>query len=274
MPLLSFGLPGIGRRQRRAAALAGPRPPRLRNREGSQRFGEAQLVTPNGRLEGMKLGLDRGGSVPALPGASRCKDPRPVAPGGFTALLGARGGHCPQGATAAGAGPGAVVREGVDRDGPLAERAVPEGPRALGPNREEPGWPAVESPADFGEGPRRAPEREPAGGEPLGVPMPLEPALLLASAGGGPPTRGAGGADGSLRGVRRMAWGGDGRRGVARLEIAVGPLAGAEILVEVVGCEVEVSISAPLDPVKPDLAERLRARLGDRGLTLRRFDVT
>ncbi len=104
--------------------------------------------------------------------------------------------------------------------------------------------------------------------------MPPEPALLLASGGGGLPTRGAGAADGSLRGVRRMAWGGDGRRGVARLEIAVGPLAGAEILVEVVGCEVEVSISSPLDPVKPDLADRLRTRLGDRGLSLRRFDVT
>jgi len=61
---------------------------------------------------------------------------------------------------------------------------------------------------------------------------------------------------------------------VARLQIGAGPLAGAEILVEVVGREVEISISAPPDAVESDLAERLRARLGDRGLSLRRFDVT
>jgi len=61
---------------------------------------------------------------------------------------------------------------------------------------------------------------------------------------------------------------------VARLELSAGSLAGAEIVVEVVGREVEVSIRSPFEAVEPDLVERLRARLGDRGLSLRSFDVT
>ncbi len=74
--------------------------------------------------------------------------------------------------------------------------------------------------------------------------------------------------------MKRLAWGGDGRRGVARLEISAGSLAGAEIVVEVLGREVEVSIRSPPEAVEPDLVERLRARLGERGLSLRKFVVT
>ncbi|HOU90080.1 MAG TPA: hypothetical protein PLU22_03495 [Polyangiaceae bacterium] len=89
-----------------------------------------------------------------------------------------------------------------------------------------------------------------------------------------PACRPPGASDGPLRGVKRLAWGGDGRRGVARLELSAGSLAGAEIVVEVIGREVEVSIRSPFEAVEPDLVERLRARLGDRGLSLRSFDVT
>lgn len=66
------------------------------------------------------------------------------------------------------------------------------------------------------------------------------------------------------RWVRRVALGGDSRRGVARLDIGAGRFAGSELLVIAEAGQVMVELSGP-GPSEPELAERLRSRLERRG---------
>jgi hypothetical protein len=64
--------------------------------------------------------------------------------------------------------------------------------------------------------------------------------------------------------VRRVAWSGDGRRGAVRLELGVGALAGATLLVQSDGGQVRVQLSAPpgldVDAWRIRIAERLASR--------------
>lgn len=73
------------------------------------------------------------------------------------------------------------------------------------------------------------------------------------------------------RWVRRVSLGGDQRRGVARLDIAEGRYAGAELLVSAEAGHVSVELTLPSGPADARLSERLRARLEGRGLSA---DVT
>jgi hypothetical protein len=66
------------------------------------------------------------------------------------------------------------------------------------------------------------------------------------------------------RWVRRVALGGDQRRGVAKLDIGAGRFAGAELIVVAEAAKVEVELSLPAG-VDNALAERLRSRLKRRG---------
>lgn len=76
----------------------------------------------------------------------------------------------------------------------------------------------------------------------------------------------------ALLGTRRLAWGGDGKRGTARLSIAAGPLAGAEITVEVDGRDVEVRFEHVGEGPVEAWAARIQEQFGKRGLKLRRFE--
>jgi hypothetical protein len=67
------------------------------------------------------------------------------------------------------------------------------------------------------------------------------------------------------RWVRRVALGGDSRRGVARLDIGSGRLAGAELTVVAEASHVSVELSLPPGHADGGLAGRLRKRLEQRG---------
>lgn len=66
------------------------------------------------------------------------------------------------------------------------------------------------------------------------------------------------------RWVRRVALGGDQRRGVAKLDIGAGRFAGAELVVIAEAGQVAVELSLP-HATDPSLVERLRSRLERRG---------
>ena len=66
------------------------------------------------------------------------------------------------------------------------------------------------------------------------------------------------------RWVRRVALGGDQRRGVARLDIGHGRFAGAELLVVAEAGRVSVELNLP-GTAEAGLSERLRSRLERRG---------
>lgn len=68
------------------------------------------------------------------------------------------------------------------------------------------------------------------------------------------------------RWVRRMALGGDQRRGAVRLDIGQGRFAGAELLVVAEAGHVSVELNLPPSLVDAELSERLRSRLERRGL--------
>ncbi len=72
--------------------------------------------------------------------------------------------------------------------------------------------------------------------------------------------------------VRRIAFGGNARRGTARLELGAGRYAGATLHVEAEGGRVNVRIELAAG-AEPDLAERLRTRLLARGLDVGDVDV-
>jgi hypothetical protein len=67
------------------------------------------------------------------------------------------------------------------------------------------------------------------------------------------------------RWVRRVALGGDTRRGVAKLDVGEGRYAGAELYVVAEAGHVLVELSLPIESA--GLAERLERRLNDRGYT-------
>jgi hypothetical protein len=72
--------------------------------------------------------------------------------------------------------------------------------------------------------------------------------------------------------LQRVAWGGDRRRGVARLELG-GDLAGAVVGVRGEGREVALELTLPAGRSASDLPERLGARLAARGLVVRELVV-
>jgi hypothetical protein len=65
--------------------------------------------------------------------------------------------------------------------------------------------------------------------------------------------------------VRRVALGGDARRGVARLDIGQGRYAGAELLVVAETGRISVELRLSGGSQDADLSERVRARLERRG---------
>lgn len=67
------------------------------------------------------------------------------------------------------------------------------------------------------------------------------------------------------RWVRRVALGGDQRRGAVRLDIGQGRFSGAELLVVAEAGHVSVELQLPASMAEGDLSERLRSRLERRG---------
>lgn len=71
------------------------------------------------------------------------------------------------------------------------------------------------------------------------------------------------------RWVRRVALGGDQRRGVARLDLGAGRFAGAELLIvaEAGAVSVELTLPAQTTGMDQDIERRLRGRLERRGFS-------
>jgi hypothetical protein len=68
--------------------------------------------------------------------------------------------------------------------------------------------------------------------------------------------------------IRRIAWGGDRQRGTARVELGAGPYAGSALQVEANSGTLRVELTAPPGVDANGLAERLEARLEQRGLRI------
>jgi hypothetical protein len=73
--------------------------------------------------------------------------------------------------------------------------------------------------------------------------------------------------------VKRAAWGGDGRKGTARLELGAGPLEGATLLVHAEDGELSIDLELPPGAATEEWRDRLLARLAARGLTVRELTV-
>jgi hypothetical protein len=73
--------------------------------------------------------------------------------------------------------------------------------------------------------------------------------------------------------VKRAAWGGDGRKGTARLELGAGPLEGATLLVQADGGELSIDLELPPGAATEEWRERLLGRLTARGLVVRELTV-
>lgn len=69
--------------------------------------------------------------------------------------------------------------------------------------------------------------------------------------------------------VRSIAWGGDRRRGAARLELGGKRFGGASVVVHADGKAIALEIAAPAHADAHELGERLRERFEARGLTVR-----
>ncbi len=69
--------------------------------------------------------------------------------------------------------------------------------------------------------------------------------------------------------VRAIAWGGNQRRGVARIELGGERYAGTRLVVEVDGSELSLRVDAPAGVDSEELRSRLAERFLRRGLTLR-----
>lgn len=72
------------------------------------------------------------------------------------------------------------------------------------------------------------------------------------------------------RWLRRLSWGGDGRRATARLELGAGALSGAELVVTAEGGHISLDLRLPTD-AEGGLADRIRRRLEAKGYSA---DVT
>jgi len=73
--------------------------------------------------------------------------------------------------------------------------------------------------------------------------------------------------------VRKVAWGGDGRRGAARIELGAGELAGATILVESDNGALSVDVELPPGAAADVWRERLEKRFKGRGFDLVELNV-
>jgi hypothetical protein len=73
--------------------------------------------------------------------------------------------------------------------------------------------------------------------------------------------------------VRRVAWGGDGRRATARIEIGEGEWAGAAIVVHALEREIAIEIDLPAGARLEAWRERIASRLRERGLELSELTV-
>jgi hypothetical protein len=74
--------------------------------------------------------------------------------------------------------------------------------------------------------------------------------------------------------VKRIAWSGDARRGVVRMELGSGDLAGSTLLVSADNGRVSVQVHAPPGTDTAAWQRRLTARLSDRGLAVESVEVT
>jgi hypothetical protein len=76
--------------------------------------------------------------------------------------------------------------------------------------------------------------------------------------------------------VRKIGWSGDAHRGVVRLEVGAGALAGATLLVQAEGGRVHVTLHAAPGAADADAEswrERIEARLSARGLDVGAVEV-
>ena len=73
--------------------------------------------------------------------------------------------------------------------------------------------------------------------------------------------------------VRRAAWGGDRRRGTARIELGAGELAGATLLVEVDANDLRIDLELPAGVAAEPWRQRLASRLSERGFAVRELHV-
>jgi hypothetical protein len=73
--------------------------------------------------------------------------------------------------------------------------------------------------------------------------------------------------------VRRVAWGGDGRRATARIEIGEGEWAGAAIVVHALEREIAIEIDLPEGARLDAWRERIAGRFRERGLELSELTV-
>jgi hypothetical protein len=73
--------------------------------------------------------------------------------------------------------------------------------------------------------------------------------------------------------VRAIAWGGDRRRGTARIELGAGRYAGATLLVKADGDQLSVELEVPSGVDAEELSGRLTERFAEKGLVLREIDI-
>jgi len=73
--------------------------------------------------------------------------------------------------------------------------------------------------------------------------------------------------------ARRVGWSNDGRRGAVRIEVGVGRLAGATLVVMTDGGRVSVDMDMPNSVEVAGWPERIAERLKSRGLDVERIDV-
>jgi hypothetical protein len=73
--------------------------------------------------------------------------------------------------------------------------------------------------------------------------------------------------------VRRVAWSGDGRSGVVRLELGSGQLAGATLLVQADGGRVRVRLDLPVGVDAAGWERRIRQRLEERSIATDAVEV-
>lgn len=201
-------------------------------------------------------------SAPPLP-ASQPKFRQVAAFLEVLAACGRRTPHQPEGREARTAMP--PSEEPPQTDGarmPVAERDAPgEGGAEQGQEDDRGQAPTLEPPTEIAVDPlsralAHAGPRVPPAAEPLPhnvVPPELEQLLT--------------------RLVRRAAWGGDGRKGSARLELGAGPLEGATLLVHAEAGELTIDLELPPGASADEWRSRLAARLEARGLSVRELNV-
>ncbi len=74
--------------------------------------------------------------------------------------------------------------------------------------------------------------------------------------------------------ARKVAWGSDGRRATARIELDVEGLAGGVLVVHADAQGLDIELDLPPGQPSGLWRDRLRQRLETRGVTVRRFEVT